>query len=852
MARIEVRNRRRSGRIATLVRALAAAGVMAVLGGAVGGLGVYTHFARGLPSLERFDDLVTAGVTRFRAADGQIVGEWSREKRVLLRWNQLPRRLVLSFLAAEDARFFFHDGIDLKGVARAVVVNLRAGEIREGASTITQQLAKTLVGRQKTFTRKIREAILARRLEAAYTKQELLTWYLNAIYLGEGSYGVQTAAQNYFRKPVWDLELVQLATLAGLPQAPSALNPRDHPKKARTRLRHVLDQMKRRGWIGGEEHADALERVQGDAEAIREGLGVHPPRDPLGDHVPYYTSTVRERIAKRYAPEPPAQDGDAPERSDEEDAPERRSWLDRGLRISMHVEPAHHRVAQQELRRALEDLQRRQGWPGALGQLDRETFLRRSARFWPEGGPAEGDRVLGRVRGVSRGSATVELHEGWIGALRLEDMRWAGRYSEYDTDERGRPIKEGRVSFRTRLSDMREALSEGDVVRVEVTGGEPSELELELVPVPQMEGAFISYPTRAGGVQALVGGWDWDRSEVNRVFSVRQNGSTMKPIVYSKAYELGLPPSERFSGAPFRKEDVGQDEDYTPTGDEVEEDQMLWDALAASVNSVSLRVLQYVLREAGREGFREWGRKLGLTQELDGHTSEILGDDQTLWGMAHAFGVFDLRGLEPRMPLVRKVVDRDGRVLERNISPLDPHASFEDAMIALWDSVESPRPRRISEETAYLTAANMREVVQRGTGRRARRLTHDVAGKTGTLAYDVWFVGYHRERVAGAWIGADRRERPLGISEEVNKVYGSDTALPAWLGFMERVDVDRPVNPLTDDPPDGIVWKRIDPGTGLLAREDGREVPHVEGTAPTRYGSSAGSSDSVHEFETEF
>ncbi len=794
--------------------------VLGVVGGIAGGLaalGLYVWFARDLPRLDQFDELLGSGVTRFEAADGMLVGEWYEERRVQVAWEQIPRQLALAFLAAEDARFFAHEGIDLPGIARAMITNLRAGGIKQGASTITQQLAKQLVGSERSYARKVKEAILARRLEDIYTKAQILTWYLNGIYLGHGSYGVQAAAQNYFRKGIWDLELAEMAMIGGLPQSPSRVNPAVNMSKARVRMTHVLQQMARRGWVSDE-----------DVEAaLNYDMKVYPIRDTLGDHVPFYTEHVRKDVAARYA-DP---DGEG-------------SWLERQLQVSMHVEPANQRVGLEAIGEGLEDLARRQGFPGPLGTLPRDVFLERSARYLPEGGPRVGARLLGRVAAVATEKATVLLADGVEGALTLAETRWAGPYTELP---RGGD-RSGRVSFKPKLKDLTKALTVGDIVLVEV-GSVPASgaLAVRLVPVPLMEGALVSYSTRTGGVDTLVGGWDFDRSQVNRAFALRQTGSTMKPIVYSKAYDLGLPPSALFSGAPFREGS------YNPTGARSKDDMLVWDALTKSENSVSLRVLQYVLNHTNIEDYQAWGRALGLPRELQGHTSEVLGGDQTPFGMAHAFGVFALRGTAPAMPLLRKVVDGDGRVLERHIPASDPHASFGDVMVALWDEALAPRPQAIKPETAYLLTTNLREVVERGTATRAKKaLTHEVAGKTGTLPYDVWFDGFSSERVAVAWIGADRRERPLGKSEKVNKVYGGDTALPPWIRFMQQVDMHRSTRPLAEKPPPEVRWLRIDPATGLLARKSGRSVPHAKGTEPTDFTYDEGSPENIHHVETEF
>lgn len=808
-------NRRRGGWWGVGLRAMVVLLVMAVLAGGAGAFALYVHYARDLPRLDAFDEMSASGVTRFEASDGTLVGEWFQERRLAVTWGQLPERLVLAFLAAEDERFFQHSGIDLRGIARAMVQNLRSGEKREGASTITQQLAKTLVGNARSYARKVKEAILARRMEDVYSKKQILTWYLNVIYLGHNSYGVQSAAQNYFRKNVWELSLAEMAMIAGLAQSPSRVNPVVNLPASRRRMAHVLRNMREHGWVSAEEEAAALE-----AEIV-----TFPLRDTLGDHVPYYTEAVRQEIMARYGKD----DGEG-------------SWLDHGLTVSMAVDPGPQRVAERALRDALEDLAKRQGYPGRLATLERDEFLRRNA---PYAEPVAGQRVLARVSEVGRKTATVEIADGLSGTLKLADTSWAAPYTEL-------PVKKGRrdtsasVSFRDKLKSMAKAFEVGDVVLVEVGERDGRTVPVSLVPVPLMEGALISSPVAGSGPDVMVGGWDFDRSQVNRAHAVRQTGSTMKPIVYSKAYDLGLPPGALFSGAPFRE---GK---YNPTGARSKDDMLVWDALTKSENSVSLRVLQYVLNHTSLDDYKDWGRRLGLTRDLTGYTSEVLGGDQTPFGMARAFATFARGGLAPDTELVRKVVDKDGRVLERHVAPGDPDASFPDTLVALWEETLSPPERRVSKTTAWLVATNLTQVVERGTGTRAKKLGREAAGKTGTLPYDVWFDGFTEDRVAVAWIGADPRVRPLGKSEKVNKVYGSDTALPAWLDFMKTVEGDRPKRPVAGERPADVVDVRLDPATGLVVDAKGREIPHRRGTEPTERALTPNDPANIGSLETEF
>ncbi len=790
------------------------------IGAAFGGFGLYTYYAKDLPTLDSFDEMTKTTLNRFEASDGQIVGEWSRERRLALQWSDLPRSLILGFLAAEDSRFFEHSGVDIQGVARAFITNIRAGKVKEGASTITQQLATTLVGQEVSVKRKVRQAILARRIEDLYDKTQILTWYANVIYLGHGSFGVQAASQNYFRKNVWELNLAEAAMIAGSAQSPGRVNAAINMPEARVRMRHVLGNMRKLDWI-----TEAQEQ-----EALAFQMRVYPLRDSRGDHVPYYTETVRKQVADRYRPKGG-------------------SWLDRGLTVSMMVDTGLQRAAQDALGHALEDLAKRQGYPGPLAKMSSDLFLAKNASFAPR---RKGERGLGVVTEVSRRQARVELAFGLSGQISIDTTRWAGPYSELPRLHDGKPDLDAPVSFRPHLSDLQNALSPGDVIPVEVTAeaaadaGGATMLGLELVPLPKMEGALVSYNLGAGGVDTMVGGYDFDRSQVNRAYSVRQTGSTMKPIVYSKAYDLGLPPSALFSGAPFREGT------YNPTGKKTKKDMLVWDALAKSENSVSLRVLSYVLNHTTLADYAAWGKRLGLPRKLMGHTSEILGADQTPLGIARAYGTFGRMGLRPDLTMIRKVVDANGRVLERNVSPMDADASLHDAWLGLWAHTLKPPTREIPEATAWLTSKNLTEVVRRGTGKDARTLNKPAAGKTGTLPFDVWFAGFTTDRLAVAWIGADRRRRPLGLSYKKNKVYGGDTALPAWLAFMKSADGGRPGKTFESLKPEGIVVAKVDPKSGLLAVKRGKKIPHKAGTEPKERTFDDAAPENITEIEADF
>lgn len=866
--RLMIANRRRGGWWRHLLR-LAGAGLgLGITSAALAAVLVYTALAHDLPRLDAFDKMAGVGVTRFEAADGSLVGERYTERRLALAWEDLPKPLILAFLAAEDARFFEHSGIDFRGIMRAMVTNLFAGGVKEGASTITQQLAKILVGNDRNWSRKVKEAILARRMEDLYAKEQILAWYINTIYFGHHSYGVQAAAQNYFRKNVWDLTLGEMAALAGCAQSPSRVNPVLDLAGTKARSGHILDNMVELGW------ATADEAKAAKAESFK----VYPLRDLWGEQVPDYTEAVR-RLGERW------NDGE-------------RTFLERGLTIRMAVDPAAQRAAHEALDETLVELQKKQGYPGPLGRAisdsERDAFFAKNAKWvgrarGPASEPAEGARLLGRVAEVGEKTARIELSATLAGSLDLKGSEWATAWSIFPRNDEGRYDASGKVSFGGKLSSLVNALAVGDIVLVRVIPpppppkppkpakpakppkpskndkkkDEPKEepvavtptpeprvgLSFALEPIPMMQGVIVSTPVAGGGIDALATGWDFDRSEVDRTLSVRPTGSTIKPIAYALAYDLGLPPSAPLPTSSFKE--GRYDLRSTQTGE-----LPVWNGLVESNNMVSLRVFVHALDRIGKGDWQRWGERLGLAPcrpprkpgeepdcplkaHSDGPThnylAEVLGVSQRPRDMLSAYATFARGGQRPSLDLVRKVVAGDGRVLERRYAPVDPWAGAADAFLALYDAARTPIVPAISPTTSYLIAKNLAAAVRSGTGQKAKAVGREAAGKTGTLDYDVWFSGFTGERATVTWIGADDNERTLGPNTTNNSFYGSNAAV-MWAAFMRAVDRvgkgDKRVGIAEITPPE-VVTVEVDLATGLVARADGVPLPHRRGTEPT-------------------
>ncbi len=785
---------------------------------------LYARFARDLPAIPPFEAIRFGTVSTVRAAHGQVLAEVFEERRYLLPRDRIPDRLVHAFLASEDARFFEHSGLDLLGIARAVIANVRAGRVREGASTLTQQLARSLLlGHERTLARKVREAILARRIEDIYTKDQILLLYLNLIYLGEGTYGVQAAARGYFGKDVSELTLSEAAVIAGLPQAPSRLNPVADPEGTRARRDRVLRRMVEAGFITAKE----------EAEARSEPIRTVGRRDNFGDRAPLPAMEVIETLRPRMGIEA------NPLRSEG------------GLVAETTVDLGLQRLAQDAVFEAAAAVARRQGYRGPLAHLAPERqqeFLVRNREWlatrgwWPD--CPRGPLLMALVRAVSREGARLAIGPDTGGFLPLDGMRWAAPYTEFPVlDPVSGDRKEvARVSLDGRVKDATAVFRPGDVIlvtraagkpadraggREEGPGGEGEGPRFELAQFPGPQAALVVVEPRSGALLAVAGTTDFDLSQVDRTRSLRQTGSVVKPVYYSKAYDLAIPPSTVVSGAPFR------DGTWAPTGEKGAPDMTLFEALTRSENTVSLRVFRMVLDRAGAEGLNEWARGLGLDSRFQGFPAEALGVDATPREIASMMATFAAGGVRPNLTLVKAVRDGQGRLIEDRRSARDPMTPILDALAREVASGPDAARRTVTREVAYLVASNLRRVAEAGTASRARRLGRPVCGKTGTLPFDVWFAGWTHELAAVMWVGQDVRERFLGRSHVAGRVHGADTALPPWLDFVRAATADRPVVDDLVRVPDGVVVVPVDPATGLLAREGGIPIPHLAGTEPT-------------------
>jgi penicillin-binding protein 1A len=812
-----------------LVLALVNAGLVAAAAG-------YVWLSRGLPSVPTLAEYRPPVVTELVSADGQVAGELFVERRRLVPYDRIPRHLVQAFLAAEDKNFFEHHGVDLLGTLRGGVNTYLRGKRVQGGSTITQQTAKALLvsaegfaeGTRKNLRRKAREAILAWRLERGFDKEQLLWLYLNGVYLGHHSYGVESAAENYFRKGVEELTIAESALLAGLPQAPSRYSPVSHPEEARRRRSYVLRRMREDGAI------TEAERKAADESPVQ----VHALDDPFREVAPFYAEAVRRRITDRYG-------GDR--------------VLEDGLRVEMAMDLDKQRAAQGAMLKGLLEVDRRQGFWGPVARAEgaeREELRKRLARAWPRGSLAPGDFAVGIVSAVNDGAALARVDVGDApGVLPIAGMRWA------------RPPNPQVHWEYAMIRRPSAALRVGDVVlvrRVERSelvererqspSGKPGEvpdapLLLALEQDPRLQGALVAVDPGTGYVDAMVGGYDFEASEFNRAFQAcRQPGSAFKPILYAAAIEkLGFNPSTMLTDAPVVFRDADRAWKPQNFGEDFKGEVPLRSAVIHSMNIPAVKTAEMLASRMGVDFLGRWAASLGLGAPVKPELGSALGSScASLVDLVNVYAVIDRQGVKRPSTLVKRVLDREGDLLEDHAAPFDAWVPLDARLAGAYAEVRADHPQVVDRRAAFILQHLLHEVATVGTGAGAARLGKPAAGKTGTTndSFDTWFLGFTADQVAGVWLGFDHNEQPLGRAET-----GGRAALPIWLSFMQAALRDRPQ---PDFPvPEGIVFARIDPKTGAAvgAFAEGVLEPFLEENPPAPPGDAAdaGSKVDVHD-----
>ena len=823
--RVWVLNPARAGLLGWLLRYYTFGVIFLALVGAAEGHKLFRHYAAGLPNLEEIATYETSapGVTRIYGADGSLLAELAREHRSYANIDDIPAPLINAFLAAEDRRFYDHNGLDWRGLARATVANLRSGSVVQGGSTITQQVAKGFLSDDRTLERKLREAILSLRLESRLGKARILEIYLNKIFLGHGSYGVAAAASRYFGKRLDELTLAECALIAGLARAPSRYSPVADEERAIRRRGVVLQTMVDAGYIS--------EAERDEASAAPIVLSQRP--DVFRLRAPYYAEHVRRSLLEAYGEE---------------------AVLGRGLQIETPAEVEMHAQAHAAIDDHLTRLDRRQGWRGPVATLPqektRERFVERIRGEYGETPFADDpDRWrLALVTEVERAKALVTTgHE--VSLLPLKQMSWAAVYdrnsglNDQTIDNVGKALEVGDVVWvRPLRRPVKRDKQRGDGTADANAGtqagakksatddavtpdqdGEPtaapmmidSKSGLQVVELGQptrVEAALYTFDHQSGYVTAMEGGADYDRSQYNRTTQAcRQPGSVFKAIYYSLAldgntYTMGSVLEDR----PYEPE---PDEEWNPQniGKTLDGKVLLRTALIRSLNLPSIRLFQSL----GAPAVVEWARRLGFTTELIADRALSLGASCVHTDeLSRAFGIFARGGTWVDPVYVRRVTDKNGAVLVDNRAPDDPAVDVAGRLDRMAQLALDPPEQTIDERTAFLITRLLREVVTAGIGYRAQKIGVPAGGKSGTASKgenttDTWFVAFTSRYVTAAWMGDDTYERSMGIEDA-----SYTTATPLWTDYMVNVVRGIPHEQVPTNKPPGLTSRNVDARTG--------------------------------------
>ncbi|WP_374243969.1 penicillin-binding protein 1A [Zoogloea sp.] len=677
-----------------------------------------------LPSLEALTDYHPKIPLRVYTADGVLIGEYGEERRAFIRIQDVPPVLKHAILAAEDDRFYQHSGVDFLGILRAAGANLATGGKRQGASTITMQVARNFfLTREKTISRKLYEILLAFKIEQNLSKDQILEVYINQIFLGRRAYGFAVASQTYFGKPLRELSVAEAAMLAGLPKAPSAYNPIVNPKRAALRQQYVLRRMTELGFITPTEQQQAIDTPL--KVATGNGNGAVASTSDFGGSADYVAEMARQIAFEQY----------------------REEAYTRGIKVITTINKAEQDAAYHALRRGIMDYDRRHGYRGAEAYVDPARMNPEQTETLDEllAETPDYDDMLAAIVTKAGGGSVTAYRYGESIKIGGEGLRFASAMLG-DKAPPNKRIRPGAVIRITRIDN-----------------------HWEITQLPEVEGALAAADPRTGAIRALAGGFDFNRNKFNHVTQAwRQPGSSFKPFIYSAAFEKGYGPNSVVDDSPlsFPAGETGS-QAWEPKNYDGRYDGPITirTALARSKNMVSIRLLKSV----GPRYAQDYITKFGFDAERHPPylTMALGAGSVTPWQMLRGYSVFANGGYRIEPYLVKEIRDEAGNVLAR----VDPPVAGETA------------ERAIDERNAYLMDSIMKDVVRRGTATKALVLKRgDLAGKTGTTNeyVDAWFCGYQPTVVAVAWIGFDQPKK-LGSGET-----GGAAALPMWINYMRK------------------------------------------------------------------
>jgi penicillin-binding protein 1A len=798
---------------------------LAVLG-VFGNVCAYVYLRPALPDVEGLREVQLQVPLRVYTRDGRLIAAIGEQRRIPVRYDQLPPKLIEAFLATEDDRFFRHHGVDWQGILRAAVANARAGGIRQGASTITMQVARDMfLSPKRDMKRKMSEVYISLLMEAEFTKEEIFSLYVNRIFLGQRAYGVAAAAEVYFGKTLDQLSIAEMATIAGIPTAPSTVNPVASAQAATVRRGHVLGRMLELRYITPEEYETAKNTPMESR--------LHGPSIEVD--APYVAEMVRNEMQARY--------GD--------------SIYTAGYQVYTTIDSRLEPAATVALRTGLLEYDRRHGWRGATDKVDMSKINGNAGlEAELEERPMVGGLRPAIVEAVEGKTAKIYVKNMGSVALPWEKMSWARRELPDEKTDRA-------------PQQASEIMSRGDIVYT--VGNTPE--SLQFVQVPEAQSALVALDPKDGAVVALVGGFDFFQSKYNRATQARrQLGSAFKPFVYSAAFDKGFTPASVVLDAPIVLDEAGMEQAWRPKEDEdtFYGPVRLRVAMAKSINLVSVRLM----RELGTDYTWNFVQRFGFDKsQLPQDLTMALGTAElSPLQVATAYSTFANGGFRVSSYYIDRILDAGGKTLYqaepqvacfecgRDADPPPPRAAAPTAPAApgapataassgpnatrardaqLDEGVHDGKslipqkdlaPQILKPQIAYLISDMLTDVIKHGTGQRALALGRDdIAGKTGTTndAHDTWFSGFNGDLVATVWTGFDQ-DRSLGEGEQ-----GARVSLPTWIFFMRQALAGAPRR--KPPVPDGIVTVRISPDTGLLASADDPDAimeKFMEGTLP--------------------
>ena len=778
---------------------LFAAGTIIFVAAVAAAAGLLWHYSQSLPDYSQLQDYEPAVMTRVHASDGSLLAEYARERRLYIPIQAVPKLVTHAFVAAEDKNFYEHGGIDFSGIARAATLYIQqygSGRRPQGASTITQQVAKNfLLTNELSFARKIKEALLAMKIERAFSKERILELYLNEIYLGMGAYGVAAASLLYFDKSVHELSVAEAAYLAALPKAPNNYHPFRQRERALERRNYVLDRM-------AEDHYITAQEAE---KAKKEPLKITPR--PTGAHIfaaEYFAEEVRRYIYDNYT---------------------EKKLYEGGLSVRTTLDPKMQVLARKVLVDGFVNFDEQHGYRGAAQKIDptgdwgaklAEVKALSDVAPWRLAVVLEADDASARI-GLqpSREPGGALSKERETGTIALEGMKWA--------KARGKtPAKVSQV------------LSPGDVVYVEPLGGG----QFRLRQVPEVSGAIVAMDPQTGRVLAMAGGFSYDQSQFNRATqALRQPGSSFKPLVYAAALDNGYTPSTVVLDAPIEIDTgtgIWAPENYTR---KYYGPSTLRFGIEQSRNVMTVRLAQ----DIGMPLIGEYAKRFGVYDNLPPYLSFALGaGETTLLRMVGAYAMFDNGGRKIQPTLIDRIQDRYGHTIYKHDS-----RECRGCDADKWADQNEPtlidkRERVLDPMTAYQITSIMEGVVQRGTATVVKEVGKPIAGKTGTTndEKDAWFIGFSPDLVVGVYLGYDK-PRHLGRGAT-----GGVLAAPIVRDFMKVALADKPAVPFRVPP--GIKLIRIDPRSGMRAGPGDQRVileAFKPGTAPSDNYSAIGVSD---------